>query len=793
MNTDIHLEGKIVSVNKQGRTLSVVSGESTTMVLCTGLSELPVNYYDNVLANVCVDDVFVGTVDKEGHLLEDPFVTTTVTEKDVVMWTAIRTVRYGGKLLVPIPTLEAICSHVVAQNRQGDLGEQISQLASEFSIGVRTTLAEMFLMDYKGSHPIYAEDVMRFFKLWSYKNDMRLIRLLGVTADQAATMYMTPYALYERLLKDPLSVHTIPPATALHIAKNIGITYNKDELRVGTFLRELAKATCAGGNMYVSCEKFFRRHKITEAQYQILMSKHTKMVTDEEGRSLYLKELYQIERAVAHRLAVFMREKYVPIEYAANPDDAHLKYDEQQEKAVRMALTSPMCVITGPAGTGKTTIVKKILYCLANAGIEVCCTSFTGQATDRIESSSGKECANMDSMITHRENYKFDYLIIDESSMINIDLLYRFLSAFPGPYRLLLIGDVKQLPPIGPGRVLEQIMISETIPVTVLSTIHRVASSLSKIVENSQRMASWGSERFEFKQGEEFELRNGDEESVVDEIYNMQKAGYTLDDFVIITPFKDQLANLGRVIQMAYNKGTKFVIQEPTRGWKVYPCLTKELLDEFDTYPEIRAFHVGDRVIVRGRVKEHNIYNGQEGVITDVGLFGVSVCITKRGEKKDVLFPLRTNKETSDTGESEYTCSVYMLELANALTVHRIQGGQRKRVVIWIDTYKKKSQEAFVCKEIIYTAVTRASDSVLIIHKGDAAERAVTNIVTDKKDSLSKTLLSILPREYMLERDTLMEKEVAARKEAVIAEYAKEFGHIDDADAADACDYDEDW
>jgi hypothetical protein len=801
------IKGKVVSINATKNYFTIKEDKTgkNLDIKTWGIDDLPKNYYDNIVTNLNPDDVIICATDDTNHLLEDPFVTTIVHDFTSVVTSMIRAVRFKGKLLVPIPILEEICKHAITIGDKLEYGEELSSLSSEFSLGVRTELARIFLDGYKGRVNLTQDHVIKFFSMWNFKNDLRLLEVLGLNQDSVSKMYMTPFNLYNRLLTDPLSVHSIDSPLALHIAKITDVEYTKDQLKVGTLLRKLARETLGSGNMYVCASDFSTRHKIPSKLFNLLSKQHTVYVSNKSTSylpkdSLYIKELVNIEKAVAGRLAVFMLSAIKPIPYIVNPEDSNLTKDDQQNRAVNMALTKVVSVITGPAGTGKTTIVKKILYCLKDADVKVCCTSFTGQATARIETCTGTECANMDTMIAHREEYSFNYLILDEASMVDINLLYRFLCAFPGPYRVLLIGDVNQLSPIGPGRVLEQLITSQTIPVTILNTIHRVKNIEGKancIIENSQRIASWGTERFEFKTGDDFEVVEGDQDTLVDEIYSMQKKGLTLDDFVIITPFKKFLPDITRIIQKAYNHDKPFIAQIPGVGWKAYSRLTTQLDEQISSYDKCLMFHEQDRVIIRenhSKVLSQSgetvkTYNGQEGIVISVSMDGILVRTVKCGKTIDIMFPLKSKKEGSETGETLTSHSVYSLELSNAVTVHRIQGGQKKVVVYWIDKFDTKTQEKFVTKSITYTAITRASEKVLIINLADSASKSIVNVTSPKYDSLSLCLKSMLPQEYILEQDDLMKKEIEERTRQLEAKYIEEFGELPCDEDYDEDDY----
>ncbi|HZA25795.1 MAG TPA: AAA family ATPase, partial [Dehalococcoidia bacterium] len=223
-----------------------------------------------------------------------------------------------------------------------------------------------------------------------------------------------------------------------------------------------------------------------------------------EGDSVYLRGMYQAERGAADRLKVLLTapSKRRPFDadkaVTWSQERMGLELTETQQQAVRMAVTEKVSVLTGGPGTGKTTILRAVLAIMEALKLQVALAAPTGRAAKRLAAATGREARTLHRLLDFkpgegRFNYNpdnplpFDVLIVDETSMVDTLLLYHLLGAIPRQASLLLVGDVDQLPSVGPGNVLGDILSSGAIPSIRLTHIFRQGEG-SQIVEQAHRI-----------------------------------------------------------------------------------------------------------------------------------------------------------------------------------------------------------------------------------------------------------------------------------------------------------------
>jgi exodeoxyribonuclease V alpha subunit len=235
-----------------------------------------------------------------------------------------------------------------------------------------------------------------------------------------------------------------------------------------------------------------------------------------DGDAVYLRGYYVAERGVADSMKALLAKNSM-----IEPFNVHqvitlaqkkigLTLTKTQEKAVGLAITEKVAVVTGGPGTGKTTILKAVLSIMETLGLQVVLAAPTGRAAKRLNEATGREAKTLHRLLDFRpgdgrflqdqdNQLDADAVIVDETSMVDILLMYHLLKAVPRRVSLLLVGDVDQLPSVGPGNVLKDILDSGTVPSVLLEDIFRQAKR-SQIIEQAHRinqgmMPRWSNER----------------------------------------------------------------------------------------------------------------------------------------------------------------------------------------------------------------------------------------------------------------------------------------------------------
>lgn len=395
--------------------------------------------------------------------------------------------------------------------------------------------------------------------------------------------------------------------------------------------------------------------------------------------------------------------------------------------------------------THNTTTIQQITHNLDLRGETYAICSFTGKAVSRIKEVTGKQNAStIDRLIANSTNLnrlnkeieesgtpgnRFEHVIIDEASMVTTELFYRFIEAFPDIKKITLVGDINQLPPIGWGSLLYEIMNSKTVPVYHLINNHRFyysnnGTDADGIILNANKIITHNAGPFEFEVTDEyqnidnFNVIDGGVDRVVDILHEMKAANLKPDDIMILCPYNDELGELNSTFQGIFTNRRNpqtFVID-----------------------PKGRRFNIGDRVIHKENDYEINVFNGTEGYVKSISKDGIYVTFKNIGTfkfflvkiqesypfqktpstKKD-LFRGKTIDKVYDGYETDKECdgtrSVERLDLAFAITIDKSQGSERDYVIIYVPDRGNKGQKMFVNKNRTYTGITRTSFCCYVI------------------------------------------------------------------------------
>lgn len=504
--------------------------------------------------------------------------------------------------------------------------------------------------------------------------------------------------------------------------------------RYGAAMREIILRHYEKGNMVVEANQAIREAialaRPNKDYWNILkeyLEQEELIILDYNGEvHITTKKQFEIENETAKKLANIMVTPFESDFDFSNIDVqkySDLQLSEEQLQAVYMALNSNISVVTGGPGTGKTSgFLRTFINVLEKHGLTYTLVAPTGKAAIRMTESVERTAGTI-----HREFRLFenppatcvtDYLIVDEASMNSSEIMHKLsMIVVPGK-RLVLIGDRDQLPPVGAGEPLMQMIDSGIVPVTKLKTIYRqgknsgIVLAAHAINNGSMPQDSENNDFFVIKTTRSVVMRE-----VIKQITYLRSIGYGLEDMVVLTPVNKNTFGrftLNKDLQEFWNP-----TGVPVAG----------------TY-----FRLADPVIQNKNDYEIMVMNGQMGIIvdapTDENNNSLSVMFDE--EEKPIMSVLF---EMTDEPIGITKAMSMKLESAYALTIHKTQGSQYKAVIVLAPPVYKE----FFLRQLIYTGVTRASEICILVD----VENSLHYYVENTKKLRRKSLLGEMLTYYM--------------------------------------------
>ncbi len=597
----------------------------------------------------------------------------------------------------------------ISREKARSIGQEFTQ-----QVGLRQ------LMEFFTVHHLPAELAVKCFKLYG-----------GSTIE---LLYDDPYLLMDEGLEAPF-------ASVDRFAIELGVDADDPRRVEAGVLFELSHNLTGG-------HSFLPEEKLTAATAQLLsveaavvgeaigrLMEHDRLVRETLAgiQVVYLPELHEAEvyctrRLLAAASQVIPEPSGLEATLKKVAQSSGIQYSREQEEAIRAAAVSGLLIVTGGPGTGKTTILNGILELLGNLQLRCLLAAPTGRAAKRLSEVTGEDASTIHRLLEagidpatgkmvflkDEDNpLKADAVIVDEMSMVDIQLLCSLLKAIPGNKRIILVGDPDQLPPVGPGFPFSDMLRSGVLPTVRLTEIFRQARQ-SLIVMNAHRVNQGVLPELKRTDSDFFFMRRASEDAIADTIRALcttrlpQNMGIPSDQIQVLSPTRKGgvgTMHLNRVLQTALNPAA--------------PTKKERQFGEF-------LFREGDRVM---QIKNNYdiIWKKTDGSQVGTGVFngdvGIITALNPETETLTVTFDDRA-------ADYDFT-QLNELEPAYAMTVHKSQGSEYRAVILtaW------NGSPYLLSRSILYTAITRARELLIIIGREDTVAVMTENAKKNRRYS----------------------------------------------------------
>lgn len=506
------------------------------------------------------------------------------------------------------------------------------------------------------------------------------------------------------------------------IAQNMGVANDDPQRACAAIMHSLYRSTSDGSvfvelsNLINLCEREFGIYEGSVRDSLLTLEQEKEVVLLDND--VYIKSLYDAEIKVAERVKVLLSLPVLLKSLSETEIQGEvlsrlaIQLSEDQLNIVKEVFKCKVSVITGGPGTGKTTLLRSISSIFRYAGKKIVLGAPTGRAARRLSEVTGVKAQTIHKILGYNftDNY-FDKnrddpieahaIIIDEASMVDIELMSHLMDAITMDSVLILVGDVFQLPSVGPGNVLSDIIRSETVPVFYLTEIFRQErESQSDIVYNAHRIKDGKLIDFQKDDGELSDfyfIEQGNHEKIARTIATLcsnnipKRFGLDpIEDIQVITPMHKGVTgtvNLNHMLQMELNAENKL---------------------------SIGGVKEGDKVMHLKNNYQKDVYNGDIGIVNEVIPSEKKVVVDYYGR-----FVTYTTEEMVE------------LSLAYTISVHKSQGSEYPAVIIPLTT----AHFPLLQRNLLYTAITRGKELVVIVGTREALEIAISNDKPGKRDT----------------------------------------------------------
>ena len=586
------------------------------------------------------------------------------------------------------------------------------------------------------------------------KRDLRqamiFLQQYGMTMNLAVKIYNRyGQEVYEILKKNPYQlaedIDGVGFKTADEIAARVGIRSDSD-FRIRSGILYVLSGAASEGHTFLPQEELTKRAsellqvapEFIEKHYMDLAIERKLMLKQkEEQTQIYAASFYYMESNVAtmlKQLDVTYDESDTAIEkrILAIQKQTGMELEEHQVEAVKEAVKNGLLIITGGPGTGKTTTINTIIRYFEAEGMDIFLAAPTGRAAKRMSETTGYEARTIHRMLelnggmegnagferNEMNPLETDVIIIDEMSMVDISLMHSLLKAIPTGTRLILVGDVNQLPSVGPGCVLKDIIDSGVCNVVKLTKIFRQAAT-SDIIVNAHKINRGEEVVLDNKSMDFFFLKRYDADVIINVVLQLIKqklpkfVNASEYDIQVLTPMRKGLLGVERlnVILQKYLNPPSPEKREKEYGDTIFREGDKVMQTKNNYQLEWEIKSRFGLTIEKGM----GIFNGDTGIIREINDFAETVTVEfDEGRMVDYSFKLLEE-----------------LELAYALTIHKSQGSEYPAVVIPL----LSGPSMLMNRNLLYTAVTRARKCVTLVGNEATFAEMIKNTSQQKRYS----------------------------------------------------------
>ncbi|MFP4697163.1 MAG: ATP-dependent RecD-like DNA helicase [Eubacteriales bacterium] len=603
------------------------------------------------------------------------------------------------------------------------------------------------LVEIKGISEKKARSIAELF---DEKKEMRqamiFLQEYGISTTYAVKIYQKyKEGLYQLIKTNPYKlaedINGIGFKMSDDIAHKIGITPTSD-FRIKSGIEYILIQAAVDGHIFLPKDNLLKKVKelldvpleiIEHALIEMQVNQNVIQKTYQEEVLVYSKAYYFMELSIARKIydltmAYDINEKHIDEKLDKIEKIIQINLDYIQKEAVKEALYNSILIITGGPGTGKTTTINAIIECFNIEGLDILLAAPTGRAAKRMTEATGVESQTIHrlleiSYLSDEENSKLvfeknednpleaDVVIVDEMSMVDVVIMHHLLKAIAPGTRLIMVGDVDQLPSVGPGNVLKDLITSNKLKVVKLTRIFRQAHQ-SHIIMNAHKINEGKYIDLNNRSKDFFFIKRLSIEPIIEELISLIKnrlpkfTGHKVfDGLQILTPMRKGalgVEQLNSVVQKIVNPSNK------SKQEKLY---------------RFTMFREGDKVMqiknnyqLVWEIKNKHGYTTNEGTGVYNGDIGVIENINHLTEKVKIIF---------DDGKIVYYefNQLDELELAYAVTIHKSQGSEYPVVIMPI----LNGPSLLMNRNLLYTAITRAKQYVVIIGNDTTIQNMIQN------------------------------------------------------------------